>query len=222
MKSLRPASEDTAKPSQHNAVLCTESQTFNIRQVQSSNSVFLVKPFERDLGSSRGSSGATCVRAVAQCAATLELTPTSVDGISIFKQILPIYNVSSDGAENNEYATLSEEYGKEVAFEHMPLSRHQFADTWRNTCAFEFQGVAFLPSAACLASVWRSIMSSSISNCLNITKKFRTISLIDAVEEFGFPINLVNAVLKRVTVDSGDPINGCLSFHCINLFVYNT
>lgn len=218
MKSLRPASEDTAKPSQHNAVLCTENQTFNIRQVQSSNSVFLVKPFERSLDT-RGSSSATCVRAVAQCTATLELTPISVDCISIFKQILPIYNVSSDGAENYDYTTLSELYSKEVAFEHTPLSRHQFADTWRNTCAFEFQGVAFLPSAACLASVWRSIMSSSISNCLNITEKFRTISLIDAVEEHGFPTSLVNAVLKRVAVDSGDPINGCMSFHSANLFV---
>ena len=56
------------------AVLCTDDRTYQLRQVQSSNSVFILQPSE----SSRGNDSipSQSLLAIAQCTSTLELIPS--------------------------------------------------------------------------------------------------------------------------------------------------
>ena len=75
-----PIANDASKQPGPNAVLCTDDHTFQLRQVQSSNSVFILQPSE----SRRGENEITppILSAIAQCTSTLELV-TSNAAVSI-------------------------------------------------------------------------------------------------------------------------------------------
>ena len=75
LKSAEPSSAnvDSKQPSP-GAVLCTDAQTYQLRQVQSSNPIFILQPAE----SRRGDNEIPfpTLSAIAQCTATLELIPS--------------------------------------------------------------------------------------------------------------------------------------------------
>lgn len=64
------ASDESKQPSP-SAVLCTDGHTYQLRQVQSSNSVFILQPSESRRGDDLLSSQS--LLAIAQCTSTLEL-----------------------------------------------------------------------------------------------------------------------------------------------------
>ena len=66
------AYNDSQQPGQ-NAVLCTNNRTFQIRQVQSSNSVFILQPSGNYPGDNQVP--AQSLSAIGQCTSTLELVP---------------------------------------------------------------------------------------------------------------------------------------------------
>ena len=214
LKSTKPDSENSI---QHNAVFCTNDQTFHVRQVQSSNTVFLIEPTPRSLDFDSSLSYNVGVQAIAQCASTLELVPASLNGSSILKHILPTYNIPTDGVEHDEYFTSQERLSKETAFDDTPLSRRQFDDAWKDTCSFEILGVALLPSANCLGGIWKSIISAATKNNIDLTESFGLIDLIDTVDEDSFPRDLLDAVIKRVTVKNKDILKECTFLHEIVL-----
>ena len=95
LKSAESASAnvDSNQPSP-SAVLCTNDHTYQLRQVQSSNSVFILQPSESRCGGNE--IPAPSLSAIAQCTATLELIPsdtaTSLAMVSrILKKSLPPY-----------------------------------------------------------------------------------------------------------------------------------
>lgn len=212
LKSMSTDSGDAATSTQHNAVLCTNDQTFNIRQVHSSNSVFLIEPSQHCLDSESGLSCRTGVQAIAQCTATLELTPTFIDGTSILRQILPIYNfITNDAERNDKDESISRErFSKETLYENTPLSSYQLDVAWRDTCAFEIHGVAWLPSADYLARIWKSIISAATRDGLNLAESFFIMDLIELLDEDDFPKDLLDAVITKVAMDK-DKTNNCLS-----------
>ena len=76
------------------AVLCTDDHTYQLRQVQSSNSVFILQPSETFLGDNLVPTPS--LSAIAQCTATLELmssdTAASFAIVSrLLKKSLPSY-----------------------------------------------------------------------------------------------------------------------------------
>ena len=66
---------DSKQPSP-SAVLCTDNHTFELRQVQSSNSVFILQPSENRHGDNKIPSPS--LSAIAQCTSTLELVPSDI------------------------------------------------------------------------------------------------------------------------------------------------
>lgn len=76
------------------AVLCTDDHTYQLRQVQSSNSVFILQPSENVLGDNLIPTPS--LSAVAQCTATLELMPSDTAASfalvsQLLKKSLPSY-----------------------------------------------------------------------------------------------------------------------------------
>ena len=147
----------------------------------------------------------TGVQAITQCTATLELIPTFIDGTSILKQILPVYNPITNDAERNDNSkdgSISRErFSKETLYENTPLSSYQLDVAWRDTCAFEIHGVAWLPSAVYLARTWKSIISAATRNDLNLAESFSIMDLIEALDEDDIPKGLLNAVITKVAMD---------------------
>ena len=74
LKSAESSNADDSKQPSPSAVLCTNDHTYHLRQVQSSNSVFILQPSESYHADDRPPS--QNLLAIAQCTSTLELIPT--------------------------------------------------------------------------------------------------------------------------------------------------
>ncbi len=90
-----PNANDQSKQPGLSAVLCTDDHTFQLRQVQSSNSVFVLQPSESHRDDNKFP--ASSLLAIAQCTSTLELVPSdsaaSFASVSrLLKTSLPPYN----------------------------------------------------------------------------------------------------------------------------------
>ncbi len=214
MKSAALGTNNALNATLGHVVLCTDEETFSVRQVQSSNSVFLIQPPDNTLPSNDDSMDKGNVRAIAQCTSTLELIPTLAMGASVLRQFLPIFRSSAaDPRNENELAkdyNAMEKFNKHKALQDLPLSFREFDEAWLEVCAFELGGQAWLPSAKSLKSVWNSTLSAAAMKDVNLTEKFRVLDLKDIMEEDGIPHALFNAVLERVCIDNETLMDGCM------------
>lgn len=89
-----PTANTDSQESGSNAVLCTNEHTYQLRQVQSSNSVFILQPSETSRGDNQILTQS--LFAIAQCTTTLELIPLDTVASSamvsrLLKKSLPSY-----------------------------------------------------------------------------------------------------------------------------------
>lgn len=210
---LKSAASDTGSGlnPQNHAVLCTDAQTFNVRQVQSSNSVFILHT-SVDLLHDDPCTPDANVAAIAQCTSTLELIPPAITALAALRQTLPIYNLADHQNQSGLAAHFneSEKFGRHKAFQNTPTSQREFDDAWLESCAFELDRQAWIPSASSLRGIWTSITAAAAVKDIDLTGRFRVIDLVDIIEEDGFPNALFNAVIKRVSIANGSLISGCM------------
>jgi len=182
-----------------NAVLCTPSKTYNIRQVNTSNSVFVTRPVEGE----RDPGGGT--QAVAQSNFTLELSPASnVSAAPYLEAALPTY--SSSGHAQPREAPVS----KEELFKNIPLSDAECEQAWTELTCFELHHppACFLPTAKAKVAAWRSILNAAIVSGVDLTS-ISTEEQMDRIidEDDDRPVELSRAVLRSVsTVTDGDTV----------------
>lgn len=103
------ANVDSKQPSP-SAVLCTDDHTYQLRQVQSSNTVFVLQPSESCRGDDEVPSPS--LLAIAQCTATLELIPSdnvasSAMASRFLKTSLPSYRGIDTDVELGTNTTFS-------------------------------------------------------------------------------------------------------------------
>lgn len=189
-------------------MLCTHDTTFCIRQVQSSNSVFLLQPCEIvPQGFTAG------VSAIAQCTATLELIASSNPGTSVLRQILPVYKGTltelDDEAVSESLPNADEPANKQGYLDSSPLSKLEFEATWEQMCAFELNGQAYLPEPALLVAAWSTIMSTALENSIDIDQEISITDLTALVQQDCNVISLIEAILNRISPKNKVLEDGC-------------
>ena len=175
-----------------NIVLCTDNQTYEVRQVHSSNSCFVIQPsqVQRECGDLTGSSPSLC--AIAQCTATLELSPELASVEPYLRRILPVYG------SNRTHDGIFEGISKTSFVDNAPFSDFEIQEAWTKECTFEFQGTVWRPDASMLLGLWRSIISSATLNGIDPVIPFAKASLTQGIEEEDFPVDLLDAALIRL------------------------
>lgn len=201
--------KSTSSIASNHAVLCTFDRTFHIRQVHSSNSIFLLQPSPTNTTFEEASIALQGVSAIAQPTSTLELIPSSFPGRSILRRILPVCNATRIESEGNPGPALADRISKFVALESVPLSSAEFEASWIQLCAFESEGQAWLPTATLLARVWNSILSVATAESLDLEQSFRIQVIADLVREDGYPIPVVEAIARRLHSNGHDLMDGC-------------
>ena len=83
-----------------------------------------------------------------------------------------------------------------------PFSAQEFNNTWKQSCAFEVLGRAWLPTPSAVAMVWKSIMSAATIKGVNLEKKFDLNSVGEIVGNDGFPLALFEAIVMRLVSDT--------------------
>lgn len=186
------------------AVLCTPSTTFQLRQVQTSNSLFITQP-ALDAHSNEIPAPVTC--AIASCATTLELHPSNASAVTLLRDALPIYDLTSDDMD----ATGNGE-SMAAVFDDIPLSHAQCLSAWSELIAFELPNGSYRPNANVLTQAWSAINATTLAEGVRLDSQFLTDDVARAVAEEGHPPALVAAMLKHLTQDDqkGDGSWSCL------------
>ncbi|KAI8942732.1 hypothetical protein NX059_000778 [Plenodomus lindquistii] len=183
-----------AKPAY--AVFCTPNKTFQLRQVQTSNSLFVTQPMLETHGNDMPIP-ATC--AIASCTATLELHPSAAPAVSVLEDVLPVYDIVAGDVDAASNGT-----SKLSIFEDMPMSDGECQAAWSNLMAFELDGSSYRPSPNALTQVWRSINAAALADGVRLDSQFLTLDIADAVAEEGHPPELVKAILAHLSTESTD------------------
>ena len=147
------------------------------------------------------------VKAIAQCATTLELKPSTVSGISYLKSLLPRY--TGPESDTGDAPSKSPCKSKDDFCNDIPLSRAELEAAWVDLCAFELESQAVLPTAISLQGIWKSILSATMVRGLKLEDSILVADIIRLVEEDGFPVALLQAVLDRLAMDQIVPMDGC-------------
>lgn len=234
LKSAEPPSSTIgSKRSSPSAVLCTDDHTYQLRQVQSSNSVFILQPSERRCRDSEIASPGLI--AIAQCTATLGLLPSdAAASIAMVSQLLKKCLLPYQGTETNVgiepntassgkrkalqdrlvltwmlTSNLGKHKDRNSILQDAPCSTEQFEKTWNQLCAFDVLGRAWLPTPSALAMVWKSILSATTFSGVNFEQRFDVRPIAEMVADDGYPWALFIAVLTRLVSETDD-----LKDHC--------
>ena len=90
-----------------------------------------------------------------------------------------------------------------------PFSAQEFDNTWKQLCAFEVLGRAWLPTPSAVAIVWKSIMSAATIKGVNLEKEIDLNSVGEMVGNDGFPLPLFKAIVMRLVSDTDSVKDDC-------------
>jgi sister chromatid cohesion protein DCC1 len=175
-----PANLASSTPA-HHAVLCTDSQTFSLRQVHSSNSILLLSPT---------SSGAVSVTSTVS--SYLELLPVTPDAKSLITGQLPLYSGRETRPQNPGQS-------KRKLLKDIPASDAECQSAWRECLAFEHAGVCYRPSPDVALQTLKEAFTSAMAEGIKLTSPFTCKRVIEAIDDSETPALLVHAVLQRVS-----------------------
>ena len=145
--------------------------------------------------------------AIARCTTMLELLPATVDAPALLSNLLQDVSDPQSGLRNKQ-AGVENGRSKSELFDDMPLSAQEFEDAWTELCAFESDSTCWVPTAACLCGIWRSIMSAAAIKGLSLQDSFYIHDLVEPVLENGFEEALLHAVLGRLQQVKTIPTDG--------------
>ncbi|KAH0541285.1 hypothetical protein FGG08_004209 [Glutinoglossum americanum] len=203
MKSLTiksaPTTSSVSAPS--HAVLCTTGETFQLRQVHSSNSIFLIQPSQpNDTAEEAFRSPGLCT--IAAPKVTLELHRVATSSVPHLRKLIPTFHVQEDGDGDFEmmtsWPTGFEKRSKQETFAHVPTCEEECERGWIEIVAFELNGGSMRPSIWALLSTYKAILSAATSQGIQLDSRFPVEDLWQMIEDDGFPRALVEAVLARL------------------------
>ena len=182
-------------------MLCTPTQTFELRQLQSSNVLHVLQPIAGPAADQ--DPDATGLALAAKCNGLLELLPATVDAAAYLARTL----APCDDLETcrTELAVTKADAAREA-----PFSAAEFEAAWREVCAFEARASAWVPAPAVLQDAWRSLLQVATMKGLRWDEALQKEGLLRMVHEEGEALAAVcEAVLRRVAGDGDEGRASC-------------
>ena len=172
------------------AVLCTDTKTFLLRQVQTSNSVHILQP-SIQVGVD-GLSTVGSATSIAQCGTIVELAPSSGSALDILKNILPPW--SQNGVIPNH-----RKWNKRIVFSNLPFSNGELQRAWTESFAFEHHGCSWIPSAWDILAVWNALLVTAKAGDVNLDEPFSADVVWETIRDGGtqFPREMFQAFMER-------------------------
>ncbi|KAK7608299.1 sister chromatid cohesion protein Dcc1 [Phyllosticta paracitricarpa] len=205
-KPAPPTNNPLVQQKQNYAVLCTPSETFQLRQVHTSNSVLLTQPVISP--ASPHEIPVPAISAVAKCGALLEVQPITDSAVPVLRDaITRIWNCERwDGDTVAGFSGESVKRNKHQLFADIPFSDEQCEQAWREICAFEHENQPAQPTLPALWMYWKTIFSTAIAEGVNLTAQFKAGDLAKTLkEEEGLWPALVNVIIQRLLPDDQIP-----------------
>lgn len=191
-------------------MLCTDDQTFQIRQVQSSNSIFVLAPLEIPPEDFREVDVHSYdLTAVAQCPSTLELVAITPSGEAFLRAHLPIYGKALASEQLADRILPFSAISKGALLLDAPLSSTEYQTSWVDLCCFEDHGSSYVPSDDTLLDAWSSILSTATIRGINLGRSFEIGAFRNDAHEADLPFPLIVAVFARLREESTSSLAQC-------------
>ena len=175
-------------------MLCTPNKTFQLRQVQTSNSLFVTQPALQHHGNDEIPMPATC--AIASCTATLQLHPSTASAVALLRDALPVYDIVAGDVDATPNGR-----SKPTVFADAPVSDGECEAAWSELMAFELDGSSYQPSANALSQAWRAINAAALAEGVPLNQEFMIDDITRAAAEEGHPPPFIQAVLAHLSTD---------------------
>ena len=199
LKSITTPSADIASDTRSPyVVLCSRDKTFQFRQIQTSNTVFLTQTLGEDGCSSLGRH--TAISAFSTCDAVLELAPSNEDAASYLRSVLLPY----DGMELRSYHDAKHPRTKKDIIADIPISDHECNQAWISINAFELGENCYIPLPQILIQLWSSMLSTAIAEDIDLTGTFHAEDLWTHMDHELYPRPLLAGLLDKLCSSSGD------------------
>jgi sister chromatid cohesion protein DCC1 len=155
--------------------LCSPTQTYQVQQVSTSNSLFVAQPAmllnpNTPTNQPKGETDAThedgfapsaisALKAIGQVKSVLELKPVQLDVQGLLQSVVPVWKWSNTETIGiDEVATNGVAVSKEEIFDQLPAPETQIEDAWRRLFAFEVRGYGYIPDQETLYRAWKEVM----------------------------------------------------------------
>ncbi|KAF2102948.1 hypothetical protein NA57DRAFT_71932 [Rhizodiscina lignyota] len=201
LKSSPPSDPSTSTPSKPaNAVLCTANKTYQIRQVQTSNSVFFIQPSSTSNEDAIPTPGVT---AIATIQSTLELLPSNHPSPSrLLDDLLLKWNATTSLPDFLSRSKGKAHRSKQHLFSDVPLSGAECGSAWYALCAFQHEVFCVRPTVVALHKLWRQMVIACLVSDIDIagTGRIYANEIWEALkdEDEGWPLALVDAVVGHL------------------------
>ncbi|KAK3716220.1 hypothetical protein LTR37_006665 [Vermiconidia calcicola] len=173
-------------------VLCTPDKTYALRQVSTSNSVYVVRPGT----SSNSSPDQPTLDAIAQPQSTLELQPAKgASAASYIKAALPTYTPTGHTGSTTKVS-------KQQLFANIPLSDGECEQVWTDLACFEPEGesYAIVPSDSVKLQAWEAMFATATAMGVDMTHSLHETSQREiTTSETEWPEELSRALLRSMT-----------------------
>ena len=190
-------------------VVCDDEQTFQVRQMQSSNLLYILQPSTGELsGDNDNSVLLSGMTAIGQCKAILELISTQTAPISFLKQSIPCFGTERIGSNSRQ--AIHDRKSKSQLLADAPFSGGEFDSAWIELCAFELEQQAWRPSATMLLSLWKSFTNAMAVKGIDLTQTFDSFDAASMVDEECFPRALLQAMLRLLSPEQIDGKTLCV------------
>jgi sister chromatid cohesion protein DCC1 len=193
--------------------LCTPTQSFQVRQVSTSNSVYVIQPSSTGINAAatvdegdgtNGKGPPNAITAIAKIDTLLELVPTSHDVQAMLRQALPIINIAEASLTSTDngkagpgpyHSSHSALISKAALFANLPAPDLECELAWRDLLAFEVHDRCSRPTASSALIAWRSLLDHAILNHLDLARSALDLRTLFADGEDSFETAVTEAVL---------------------------
>ncbi|KAK8231806.1 sister chromatid cohesion protein Dcc1 [Phyllosticta capitalensis] len=191
---------------QNYAVLCTPTETYQLRQVHTSNSVLLTQPVISP--ATPNDIPVPGISAIAKCGAVLEVQPITDSAVPVLQDaITRIWNCERwDGDTVAGFSGDSLQQSRKQLFADIPFSDEQCEHAWTKICAFEHENQPVQPTLPALWMYWRTMFTTTVAEGIDLTAQFKTGDLAKTLkEEEGLWPALVTAIVQHLLPDDQIP-----------------
>ncbi|MCJ1311938.1 hypothetical protein MMC25_005612 [Agyrium rufum] len=220
LKSSVRRTHDASTTSVTGALLCTENKTFEVRQVQSSNSIHILQygdvldSAQTDPTGYKGvksdANAGLCV--IAQCKGVLEAVESAsaqAEAMSYLRSRLPIHDALQLYPEANEASHRQSAMTALGLLEDAPCSEGELNAALRDLRAFQVPGTGLaIPTPAMLLRAWSAFYGVATIQGIDLTKPLRFGNIATSLEEDGISEDLLLAILQGIATEiSGTKAN---------------
>lgn len=212
-----PANSSDGSPA--HTVLCTDERTYEIKQVQTSNTVMVMRPqqsrsetsnrddeVDMDEDENEGKSASEGadwgMEAFAMCGSTLEVLPIKPGpkvktAAQWLKTLLPAWRGPESASLDQRGGTGDEQKGKQDYTHDVPYSNVELDVAWKALMVFETRGKCWRPTEGALLDLWKGLTRS-----LDVTGTLDSGDLEAVLGQEDCPKELAEALRNALTKET--------------------